>query len=83
MEECGKHGAVEGCTVPQPPESAIAGRQHGRVYVLFQAEEGAKKARASLNGRTFDGNKARPPPAGPPARSRLSARPPKRTKLGA
>lgn len=47
--ECGKFGAVGAVTIRELAD-------HVRIFVVFEAEDGAAKAKRALHGRFFGGN---------------------------
>ena len=55
MEECGKYGTVTKLVIPRPTADGTPAPGVGKVYVEYDAVEGAMKARTSLNGRKFGG----------------------------
>eukprot|EP00959_Pyramimonas_sp_CCMP1952_P051494 1075865-Pyramimonas_sp.AAC.1 len=55
MDECGKYGTVLKLVIPRPGADGMPGPGVGKVYVEYDAVDGAIKARAALNGRKFGG----------------------------
>lgn len=53
-EECKQYGEVESITIPRPSEDGTLIPGVGKVFVKFGNAESAAKAKAQLEGRTFD-----------------------------
>jgi len=55
QDECGKYGTVLKLLIPRPQPDGSYAAGVGKVYVEYEAVDGAVKARAALNGRKFAG----------------------------